>query len=370
MTPFETRTRDLQSRLGPGEVVVVFPSPNLYYLSGVWETPRERHLFGFVGPSGDPGMVVPSLSVNAVREETWIDDVRAYADDGDPMTVVADLVADRDWAVDQLYVDSTMWARFTQDLRAAFPDAAFGLADEYLSTLRVRKDDAELDALREAAAIADAVSVDIRSLGVDAVGLTESELAAEIEDRLAAKGGEGVSFETIVGAGPNGAHPHHTHGETVISAGDPVVLDFGTRVDRYPSDQTRTVVFGGDPPTGFVDAHEAVVAAQAAAVEAIEPGVSAASVDEAARAVLEDRGFGEAFIHRTGHGVGLDVHEEPYIVAGNDRVLEAGMVFSVEPGVYFDGEFGVRVEDLVVVTASGCERLNDSPRGWQSFESA
>jgi len=143
-----------------------------------------------------------------------------------------------------------------------------------------------------------------------------------------------------------------------------VVFDFGTRVDAYPSDQTRTVVLAGDPSSEFETVHDVVREAQQAAVDAVEPGVTADAVDAAAREVIEAAGYGEEFVHRTGHGVGLDVHEEPYIVAGNDRELEAGMVFSVEPGVYLEGEFGVRIEDLVAVTEDGCERLNHTDRGW------
>jgi Xaa-Pro aminopeptidase len=144
------------------------------------------------------------------------------------------------------------------------------------------------------------------------------------------------------------------------------VLDFGTRVDGYPSDTTRTVVFEGEPSDEFERVHDVVRAAQEAAVERVEPGVEARAVDAAAREVIEEAGYGEAFVHRTGHGVGLDVHEEPYIAADSDTVLEPGMVFSVEPGVYLDDAFGVRIEDLVVVTDDGCERLNTSSRDWRA----
>jgi Xaa-Pro aminopeptidase len=219
--------------------------------------------------------------------------------------------------------------------------------------------------MRRAAAAADETVRDLRALGADAVGMTETELAAEVADRLEANGGTAVSFEVIAGSGPNGAKPHHTHDDREIRPGDPVVLDFGTRVDGYPSDQTRTLVFDGDPGEKYREVHGVVQEAQQAGVEAVEPGVTAASVDAAAREVIQDAGYGEQFIHRTGHGVGLDVHEEPYIVGGNDRVLEPGMVFSVEPGIYLPDEFGVRIEDLVVVTEDGCERLNGTDRGWR-----
>jgi Xaa-Pro aminopeptidase len=357
------------------EGLVCFPSRNLQYLTGFDEEPGERHFLlavpaadrsdGGRGARDAPTLLVPALYESQVREETTVATVRTWADGDDPVAAARDLLADLALREGRLLVDDTMWATFTQDLRAAAPDATWGLASEVLADLRVRKDDAELAALREAAAAADATVRDLRELGADAVGMTERDLAEWIADRLAAHGGTGVSFETIVGAGPNGAKPHHGHGDREIRAGEPVVLDFGTRVDGYPSDQTRTLVFDGDPPAAYERVHETVREAQAAAVDAVEPGVTAAAVDRAAREVIEAAGYGDAFVHRTGHGVGLDVHEEPYIVAGNDRELEPGMVFSVEPGVYLDGRFGCRIEDLVVVTPDGCERLNDTDRGWR-----
>ncbi len=368
MSVFETRTRDCQQRLRDAGAAgaVLFPSPNLSYLAGFEETPSERHLLLFVPADGEPAFVAPALYEEQLDEETWVADVRTYTDSEDPESLVADVAAEKGLTGGELLVDPTMWARFTQSLRETLPDATWDLADEVLAPLRVRKDDAELDALRRAGEAADAAMDDVRDLGADAVGMTERELADYVADRLAAHGGTGVSFEVITGSGPNGAKPHHTHGDREVEAGDPVVCDFGTRVDGYPSDQTRTVVFAGDPPAGFEAVHDVVREAQQAAVDAVEPGVTAGEVDAAARSVIEDAGHGDEFVHRTGHGVGLEVHEEPYIVAGSDRELEEGTVFSIEPGVYLPDEFGVRIEDLVAVTADGCERLNDSDRGWQA----
>ncbi|WP_050033181.1 M24 family metallopeptidase [Halorubrum halophilum] len=354
--------------------LVCFPSRNLQYLTGFAEEPGERHLL-LVVPAGDrttdagtatePTLLVPALYETQVREETTVDAVRTWADGDDPTAAVRELLGGLGLREGRLLVDDTMWATFTQDLRAAAPDTEWGLASEALADLRVRKDEAELDAMRAAAAAADETVRDLRDLGADAVGMTERDLADRIADRLAAHGGAGTSFGTIVGAGPNGAKPHHGCGDREIRAGEPVVLDFGTRVDGYPSDQTRTLVFDGEPSTEYERVHETVREAQAAAVDAVEPGIAAEAVDRAAREVVEDAGYGDEFFHRTGHGVGLDVHEEPYIVAGNDRELEPGMVFSVEPGIYLDGRFGCRIEDLVVVTEGGCERLNDTDRGWR-----
>ena len=351
------------------DLLVLFPSSNFQYLTGFEEAPAERHLFLFVARDGDPVAVVPALYETQVRAESWLEAVRAYADGEDPLAVVREAVADL--AVDvrgapHVLVDDSMWATFAQDLRGVLPDASWGLAGDAIEGVRVRKDDAEVAALRRAGAVADAVSEWVRARGADVVGLTEAELAAEIERELRERGATDVAFPVIVGSGPNGAMPHHQHGDREIGRGDPVVLDFGGTVDDYPGDQTRTVVFAGDPPDEFERVHAVVRDALEAGVEAVEPGVQAQAVDAAARHVIADAGYGDAFVHRTGHGVGLDVHEPPYVVEGNDRELEPGMVFSVEPGVYLADRFGVRIEDLVVVTEDGCERLNHSPRGWQS----
>ena len=366
-TPFERRTREAQARLraGAGDALALFPSQNLFYLSGFREEPGERHLFLFVPAEGDPAFYAPELYAEQVRAASWVTDVRTWSDDEDPLAGLSALAADLGLDGGRVLADDRLWARFAQDLRAVLPRAAFGLASEALAPLRRIKDGAELDALRRAGAAADEAMDAVRALGADAVGLTEAELAAEIERSLADAGGAGVAFETHVGSGPNGAMPHHSHGDREIEAGDPVVLDFGTRVDGYPSDQTRTVVFDGEPPERFPAVHETVRDAQAAAVAAVEPGVAAGEIDRAAREVIEAAGFGDRFVHRTGHGVGLDVHEAPYVVAGSDVELEPGMVFSVEPGVYLPDEFGVRIEDLVAVTDDGCERLNDTDRGWR-----
>ena len=347
------------------DALICFPSRNLQYLTGFETEPGERHFLLVVTAARATTLLVPELYGAQLREETSVADVRTWADGDDPRTAVRDVLEDYGLRSGRLLVDDTMWARFTQDLRAVAPDADWGLASEAIAHLRVRKDGAELAALRSAAAVADATVDDLRDLGADAVGMTERDLASWIADRLTAHGGTGTAFETVVAAGENGAKPHHGHGDREIRAGEPVVLDFGTRVDGYPSDQTRTFVFDGESSAVYREVHAVVREAQSAAVDTVEPGVTAAAVDRAARTVIEDAGYGDAFVHRTGHGVGLDVHEDPYIVADNERELEPGMVFSVEPGIYFDGRFGCRIEDLVVVTADGCERLNGTDRGWR-----
>ena len=378
-SPFERRIDACQDQLAEegADLAVCFPSPTLTYLTGFAESPSERHLLLFVPRDGEPALVAPAMYDAQLAALPIVDlQLRCWTDADDPLEVVTDVLADH--SLDEgdgvsVLVDDRMWAVFTQDLRDLLPDATFGLASTVLEPLRIRKDDVELSALRRAGELADRVAIEIRERGKELVGMTESELATEIDRLLVAEGGEEPAFETIVAAGPNGARPHHHSGSRRITAGDPIVLDFGAFVSaalemgvgRYPGDQTRTIVVG-DPPAEYERVHETVRNAQQAAIDAIEPGVTAGSIDRAARSVIEDAGYGDAFVHRTGHGVGLEVHEPPYIAAGNDRELEPGMVFSVEPGIYLEGQFGVRIEDLVVVTDDGVERLNDTPRGWET----
>jgi len=387
MTSFERRTRRAQSRLDAvgADALALTPGQDCYYLTGVDGEQSDRLQLLLVPAEGDPTVVAPTLEAESVREATWVGDVRTWDDDEGPWPVLDPLL--ETLSPSRVLLADQMWAQFSLAFHDHLPDASFGLASEALSPLRQRKDGRELDALRAAGEAADATMRDVRALGADAVGMTEAELADFVEERLEAHGGTGVAFETIVGAGPNGADPHHVSGEREIRAGDPVVLDFGTRVDAYPSDQTRTVVFDGEPSAEFQRVHDVVREAQSRAVAAVAPGATAGAVDRAAREVIEEAGYGERFVHRTGHGVGLDVHEAPDVVAGSETELEPGMVFSVEPGVYLPGEFGVRIEDLVVVSDSekprssdremrrtsgsrrqsgaGVERLNHTDRRWR-----
>jgi Xaa-Pro aminopeptidase len=192
-------------------------------------------------------------------------------------------------------------------------------------------------------------------------GRTEREVGALIADLIIAEGHVRVDF-IIVGSGPNGASPHHEVSDRVLEAGDVVVVDIGgTMPDGYRSDCTRTYAIG-EPPTGFRERYAALQEAQAAAVAHARPGVTCESVDAAARGVLADAGMADLFIHRTGHGIGLETHEDPYIVAGNDRPLDEGMAFSIEPGFYVEGRYGARIEDIVIASGGGVLVANQRPR--------
>ncbi|MDP8978400.1 MAG: aminopeptidase P family protein, partial [Actinomycetota bacterium] len=258
----------------------------------------------------------------------------------------------------RLAVGDRLWSVFLLRLQTALPDAGWVPATTVTRHLRMRKAAAEIDALRRAAQAIDRVHQQVPPLLRP--GRTEAEVGHDIAELIVSEGHTAVNF-VIVGSGPNGASPHHETGSRVIADGDSVVVDIGGTLDGYCSDCTRDYVIG-NPPQGYSQAHASLEEAHKAACDAVRPGVTAEAVDAAARDVLTAAGYGERFIHRTGHGIGLEEHEEPYIVAGNDLALEPGMTFSVEPGVYLPARFGQRIEDIVVVTDGGGERLNTLDR--------
>jgi Xaa-Pro aminopeptidase len=262
-----------------------------------------------------------------------------------------------------LLVSDRLWAMFLLRLQATLPDAAFGLASTVLSPLRAVKDAEEIELLRKAAHAADRVVGQIA--GGRLIGRTEKEISKEVLDRLVAEGHDVGDF-AIVASGPNSASPHHEPGERVIAAGEPIVLDIGGRLEGYWSDTTRTLWVVGDADIRatdeFTNLYEVLQRAQASAAAAVRPGVIAQDVDAVARGIITDAGLGERFIHRTGHGIGLDGHEDPYIVEGNAVPLIEGNAFSNEPGIYIEGKYGARIEDIVVCGADGADALNVSSR--------
>lgn len=346
------------------DAAVAFPGPNLAYLAGWRGEPDDRYTPLVIEPGADPRMVAPKPYVEQVREAAWPERVRTAAAN-DPRDVAA-AVVDELPDSGTVLLDGHARAALARHLYDRVGGERLRPLDDLLRPLRRRKDETELAALRRAAAVADGVSEELRGLGADAVGLTEADLARDIRERLHAEGGERLSFEVVVASGPRSAEPSLRHGEREIRAGDPVILDFGAFVDGYAGDQTRVVVFDGEPPGEFERVHETVRRALDAGVAAVEPGAEAREVHRAATSVLEERGYGDALEHGTGHGVGLEAHEPLAISEGSTVTLEPGMVFSIEPGVYLEPKgFGVRLEDLVAVTGDGAERLNGSPYTWR-----
>jgi D-alanyl-D-alanine dipeptidase len=337
--------------------LLVSPGPDLAYLTAYTPPPLERLTLLVLTPSIDPTLVVPTLErplAERVAGALGLLTVRDWRDStDDPYAMVAGMLGPGRYAV----TDRT-WASHLLALERVAPDRSFVAAGEVVPLLRAVKDADEIERLRLVANAADAAFADVTSLPF--AGRAETEVAADLDRLLRDHGHERVDF-IIVGSGPNAASGHHEPGERRIERGDAVVLDFGGMRDDYCSDITRTV-FVGEPTDEQREVYAIVRAAQQAAFEAVRPGVAAQDIDRAARAVITEAGYGERFVHRTGHGIGLEVHEPPYIVEGNATPLEPGMTFSDEPGIYLEGRFGVRIEDQVAVTAGGAERLNDATR--------
>jgi Xaa-Pro aminopeptidase len=338
------------------DALVITPSPDLLYLTG-YDAPLLERLTALIARIGDsPILIVPELErPRALASSAGkLVDIVSWQDGEDPFEIVARLLSDGG----TVGAADRMWAMHLLELQSAVPSATFVLASVVLNRLRVRKDEEEIGLLTRAGRSADESFDRITSEGLS--GRPESEVSRRLSELLVETGCESAAF-AIVGSGPNGASPHHDAGERTILPGDAVVLDFGGRVGGYCSDMTRTVSVG-EPSPEAKEVHEIVRQAQEAAFKAVRPGVPAQEIDRAARRVIEHAGYGDRFIHRTGHGIGLEEHEHPYIVQGNAEPLEPGMCFSIEPGIYLEGRFGVRIEDIVAVTEEGPMRLNHAPR--------
>ncbi|WP_328416794.1 Xaa-Pro peptidase family protein [Micromonospora sp. NBC_00389] len=341
------------------DALLLTPGSDLRYLTGYDAHEGERLTCLVLPAEGEPTLIVPTLERPAAEASpapaTGVRIVD-HADGTDPYPLV---VAALDGPLAAVGLADRMWAEQVLALRAALPTAAQRLAGEVLRELRIRKSPAEIAALAEAGAAID--EVHLRMGEWLRPGRTEAEVASDIAAAIRAAGHVTVDF-VIVAAGPNGASPHHGTSDRPIGAGEPVVVDIGgTMPSGYRSDCTRTYVAGGPAPAEFVDYYAVLHDAQRAAVAAVRPGITGAAADAAAREPITAAGYGPAFLHRTGHGIGLDGHEEPYLVAGNDRPLEPGMAFSIEPGIYLAGRHGARIEDIVVCTTDGVQRLNTTP---------
>jgi Xaa-Pro aminopeptidase len=348
----ETAAREL-------DALVVSPSPDLAYLTGYDPMPLERPTLLVLRPTRDPVMLVPELeralaAASPVGEHL---ELVPWRDGSNPYAAAASLLAD----AARIAVADRLWATHLLGLQRALPGAAFSPASPVMGRLRAVKDEDELGALRRAGRAADETFRQV--LAMPFQGRTEEDVAHDLAELLVRNGHARADF-TIVASGPNAASPHHEPGGRTILPHDAVVMDFGGELAGYFSDTTRTVVVT-EAPDGFEQAYAAVQEAQAAAVDAVRPGREAQEIDRAARAIIAAAGYGERFIHRTGHGIGLEVHEPPYMVEGDRTILEPGMTFSVEPGIYLEGLFGIRIEDIVAVTADGVERLNRSTRELQ-----
>ena len=337
--------------------LIVTPGADLLYLTGYMPVAiTERLTMLVLSTAQEPALIVPIIERPDAETAPAGSKLKLtdWSDGSDPYAAAAPMLD----ANGRYAISDSAWAMHLIGLQGQLPSSAYVSMTDALPLLRAIKDAEELQRLTAAGEAVDAAFYDI--LEVQFAGRKETELGADLADALRAHGHSQVDF-TVVGSGPNGANPHHEIGERVIDEGDMVVLDFGGLKDGYASDTTRTVHVG-EPTDEERKVHEIVQQAQQAGYDAVRPGVACQEIDRASRKVIAGAGYGEYFIHRTGHGIGLMTHEPPYIVEGETQPLEPGMCFSIEPGVYLPGRFGVRIEDIVTCTEDGGRRFNHTPR--------
>ena len=338
------------------DLVALGPGAHIQWLLGYHPYPDERMCLLLIGPEHQ-AFVMPALNANAVREHTDIEfftwaDADGYAD-----ALLGALEQTTDGNVAMVSLDDSMRADFALNLMAALPGANHCFTQDSVGALRMRKTEAEYRLLKMNAIIADGA----QQAAADAVkvGVTENDVAEVVKNYFISHGAK-PAFD-IVGASENGAFPHHHTSDRVLKQGDTIVVDIGGFKQGYPSDITRMVSIG-EPSEEYKKVHAIVDAAVQAALKAAKPGVIAKHVDDAARSVIAKAGYGDYFTHRAGHGLGIEIHEPPYISASSEVVLDEGMVFSIEPGIYLPGKFGVRLEEIVILRADGPEILSERPR--------
>ncbi len=347
------RVREVMAERGI-DVVLLSVGRDLPYLTGYEAMPLERLTMLVVPRDGEATMVIPRLEAPRVVEQPDVFSLLPWDETENPVELVAKLAAGARTAA----VGDQMWARFLVELLPLLPGVEYRRATEVVGRLRMVKDETEVNALQAAGQAADRVARQLQAGEIPLVGRTEAQVSADISARLIAEGHDKVNF-AIVAAGPNAASPHHHAGDRVIAENEIVLCDFGGTMDGYCSDTTRCV-FTGEPPAEIAEAYAVLHEAQQRAVAAATVGTPCEDVDRAAREVIAAAGYGEYFVHRTGHGIGMEEHEDPYIVDGNRRPLEPGHAFSIEPGIYVPGRWGMRLEDIVVATPDGPLPLNTS----------
>jgi Xaa-Pro aminopeptidase len=327
---------------------------DLPYLTGYTAMPLERLTMLVVPRAEGATMLIPALEAPRVRGLPAVFELAPWGETQDPIAMAARLAA----GSRRIAVGDQMWARFLVELLPHLPGAEYTRAVDVVGPLRMSKDRAEIDALAAAGAAVDRIAGELQRGEIPLVGRTEAEVSAHLGRRIIEEGHEKVNF-AIVAAGENAASPHHHPGSRVIGENEIVLCDFGGTMNGYCSDTTRCVVTG-EIPGEIAEAYAVLQEAQRVGVAAGEVGTPCEDVDRATRAVIDAAGYGDYFIHRTGHGIGMEEHEDPYIVEGNSRPLEAGHAYSIEPGIYVPGKWGMRLEDIVVATDDGPRRLNNS----------
>ncbi len=330
---------------------------DLPYLTGYHAMPLERLTMLVVPRDGEATLVVPQIEAPRVVAQPGVFEILPWSELQNPVRIVAEL-AKAAGPAQQVAIGDQMWARFLVELLPELPGASYRRGVEVVGPMRMSKDAAEIEALRRAGAAVDRIATELQSGRIPLIGRTEAQVSADLGERIIAEGHQVVNF-AIVAASENAASPHHSPSARVIRRGDIVLCDFGGTMDGYCSDITRCVSVG-EPSAEIAEAYGVLKVAQAAGVAAGIVGTPCQEIDRISRAIITDAGYGEYFLHRTGHGIGMDAHEDPYIVEGNELPLQAGHAYSVEPGIYVAGRWGMRLEDIVVASDDGPLSMNNA----------
>ncbi len=341
------------------DALILSPGSDMLYFTGFWDEPMERLELAFLPRDLDPLFVVPTMYREHVAEHSWIKDIRTWSDSEDPTVLLKNVVRELKIEKAKVALDTKMWSRFFLMLLQCAPHAKYSDASEVTSAVRSVKDAEEIQVLEKAFVNTERVMAKV--IEESRAGMYEKDLQDLIERELRANGSEGVSFKPIVTSGPRGAMPHLRGGDKKIEKGEGVILDFGGIFNGYATDVTRTVFIEHCSPE-MKKVYEIVKEANQRTFDSARPGIPAQEMDRTARGLLKSEGYGEYFSHRIGHGLGMDVHEDPYLTEGNTDPLQAGNVFSIEPGIYLPGRFGVRIEDIVVLEQSGARRFTNYTR--------
>lgn len=353
-TSRKTRITELMKKNNV-KAIVLSPSMNMLYTTGFNTFPGERLLVSILDEKGEVVFIAPKMYEQEIKEKGVFDNIITWDDSQDPKDILDSICREKGYNDSVVAIEDTMWFNAFEKIHSAFKGARFIKASGLVGELRKYKAEDEAEKMREASRLAEkALELVIPKIKA---GMKETAVKELLEAEMKNQGLSGPSFDTIIGSGPNSALPHYTAGEKVLQSGDSIVIDFGGLYQGYCSDMTRTVMLG-KATDEYKQVYEAVKGGQLKAIAAVKPGMKASEIDAAARSYITEKGYGDYFIHRTGHGIGMEVHEEPYISNISETVLQPGMVFSIEPGAYLPGKFGVRIEDLVMVTDTGVEVLN------------
>lgn len=336
------------------DALILSVGHDMPFLMGYHAMPLERLTMLVIPQQGEVSLVIPRLEAPRVQEMPEVFSTIAWNETDDPVAITHGLLGN----AKTIAVGDQMWARFLVDLLEFRPQAHYVRSVVVMEALRSRKDDAEIEALLAAGQAADRVALQLQSGQIPLVGRTEAQVSADLSARLITEGHQKVNF-AIVAAGENAASPHHHPGSRVIQRGEIVLCDFGGTMNGYCSDITRCV-FVGEPTQEILDAYAVLMRAQSAGVAAGVLGMACEDVDIATRSIIDDAGYGEYFVHRTGHGIGMEAHEDPYMVSGNKTPIAHGHAYSVEPGIYVPGKWGMRLEDIVVATDLGPVSMNNA----------